>query len=513
MTTPNVNAPVMMPAGAQEITSGKAKSDREEQSFMDVLSIADSASKVRKQEPAAGTEVKADPKTQTTNTKETSKPQDTQNDTSEGSEKSVKDNTKTEKKEASSDNVKTDENVGKVEKAVDEVKDAIKEVLDITDDELAVLMETLNLTNTDLLDPKVAAEIVATVKEVTPVDLVADASLTETITDLQGSIREIVSDLIQDMDITPEEFKNTLAEIKNEYEVVTPKPETKENTVDFGEVMTKAEDEIDKAPVSTVRTPAEAVKKEEAAPDRTERISDDAKGDDKVSLNVTVKDQSGSEGSASDDHPDDILRSEGRVRHTESHVHNTTENSIFFQNLNQAVENTLEISALQEGNTPLTAGVNARELIEQIQNQIRAVIDTETQSLSMQLHPQSLGRLNVELVARAGQLTAQFEAENASVKAALETRIIELKETLEQRGIRVESVEVTIASHEFEQNLMGGEQSGDGTQEGGRRSQRTRNINLNELESGDTDGEVITEEERIARDMMAANGNSVDFTA
>ena len=60
---------------------------------------------------------------------------------------------------------------------------------------------------------------------------------------------------------------------------------------------------------------------------------------------------------------------------------------------------------------------------------------------------------------------------------------------------------------------MGGEQSGDGTQEGGRRSQRTRNINLNELESGDTDGEVITEEERIARDMMAANGNSVDFTA
>ena len=97
--------------------------------------------------------------------------------------------------------------------------------------------------------------------------------------------------------------------------------------------MTKTEDEIDKAPVSTVRTPAEAVKNEEAAPDRTDRISDDAKGDDKVSLNVTVMDQSGSEESTSDDHPDDILRSEGRVRHTESHVHNTTENSIFFQNL------------------------------------------------------------------------------------------------------------------------------------------------------------------------------------
>ena len=50
MITPNVNMPGMVPAGVQEITSGKAKGEnREDQSFMDVLSIADSASKVRKQ--------------------------------------------------------------------------------------------------------------------------------------------------------------------------------------------------------------------------------------------------------------------------------------------------------------------------------------------------------------------------------------------------------------------------------------------------------------------------------
>jgi flagellar hook-length control protein FliK len=210
----------------------------------------------------------------------------------------------------------------------------------------------------------------------------------------------------------------------------------------------------------------------------------------------------------------DILRSEGRARHTETRnetaAHN---NNIFFQNLTNAVENTLDNMSVTEARTPASTIADAMDLINQINSQIRAVIDNETQSLSMQLHPQSLGRLNVELVAKAGQLTAQFEAENASVKAALETRIAELKETLEQRGVKVESVEVTIASHEFEQNLMGGEQSGTASEGSQGRGRRNRSINLNEAEKEGSEGEDAPEDEKIAREIMAANGNSVDFTA
>ncbi len=414
--------------------------------------------------------------------------------------------------------------------AAEDVKDAIKDELDITDEELNQVMETLGLTNADLLDPKTIPDIVAEVKDVTPVDIVSDEALTETVTNLQGTVREITSDLVQEMDITPEELKNTLAELKNEYEVVSPEPEIgseaeiptgiKENTKDFSEVL-RDSDEIPRSPEQAVRTPAEAVKTEEPAPDRTERISDEGKGrQEEVSLNVTVKDEAkpGNQqdtGSEADTSQDDILRSGGRARHMEARTETAVNNeNIFFQNLNTAVEETLEAAAATE-TTPTTTMVDAMDLINQIQGQIRAVVDSETQSLSMQLHPQSLGRLNVELVAKAGQLTAQFEAENASVKAALETRIVELREALEQRGVRVESVEVTVASHEFEQNLMGGEQSGQASGESdGRPGSRTRSINLNDLEGLDgIDGEDITEEEMITRDMMAANGNSVDYTA
>ena len=375
----------------------------------------------------------------------------------------------------------------------------------------------------DLLDPKTMVDIVAEVKDVTPVDMVADEELTGIVKDLQSTVREKTADLIQEMDVTPEEFKQTLADYKTEYEVVSPGTEKEEKFTDPREVKddTMLKDQERPTRDDTVRTPAEAVREVriEAPEDRAGRISEEQEGGQEVSLNVTAKDnndQGTQTGNGQYDPSDDIKGSEGsraEVRaHAETAQHNNN-NNIFFQNLTNAVENTLETMAASETASPSSTMVDAMDLINQINSQIRAVVDSETQSLSMQLHPQSLGRLNVELVSRSGQLTAQFEAESQAVKAALETRIAELRETLEQRGIRVENVEVTVATHQFEQNLMGGGQSGQTEENPGARSgRRSRSINLNDIGIGEADGE-LPEDERITRDMMAANGNSVDFTA
>ena len=529
MTTPNVNMPGMVPAGAQEITSGRVKGEgREDQSFMDVLSIADSAARVKA--PEQKPEINAK-RPDTKQTKASEGAGRTDGGSSKDVGKDVSETAKPDSKAEAKDTARTD---SRINEAVKDVKEAVEEKLDISDEELVQVMETLGLTNADLLDPKAMAEIVAEVKDVTPVDMVTDSELTGIVTELQGNVRDITSDLIQEMDITPEEFKNILAEQKNEYEVISMNPGTEESvTSDFSEAIANVNENVSESgneirtkdqespEKHTVRTPAEAVRElrtEEAQPDRTERISDGQKGrQDEVSLNVTVKaDQEQGDTAGNDQNASgDILRSEGRARHTEARAETAdNNNNIFFQNLTNAVENTLEAAAVNETAASGSTMVDAMDLINQINSQIRAVVDSETQSLSMQLHPQSLGRLNVELVSKAGQLTAQFEAENESVRAALETRIVELKEALEQRGVRVENVEVTVATHEFEQNLMGGEQSGNASQEsGGSRRSRTRNINLNDLDIEGIDGEDTPEDERIARDMMAANGNSVDFMA
>ena len=547
MITPNVNAPGMIPAGAQEITSVKAKGEgKEEQSFMDVLSIADSASRARtdqtqqisapdtRNKPQQTKDTKGTKASDKTDKPDQTKARDTKDVKQDDPGKDSKEVTDTSKSETRTDradkadgaeSVKVDP---RIEAAAKEVAASVGEVLDISDEELTQVMETLGLVMTDLLDPKAVVEVVAEVKDVTPVDIVSDEELSGIVTDLQGSVREITSDLIQEMDITPEEFKNTLAEIKTEYEVVSPESEPQEETQDLKTETPFVKTEEESPKEATVRTPAEAVRvvRTETPEDRTGRISEERDtGRREVDLEVRVRpeadngnennSQSFGDTNEQDASPDNILRSEGRARRTEAHADETpNNNSIFFQNLNTAVENTLEAAAAGEVAAPGSTAVDAMDLINQINSQIRAVVDNETQSLSMQLHPQSLGRLNVELVSKAGQLTAQFEAEDASVKAALETRIAELKETLEQRGIRVESVEVTVASHEFEQNLMGGEQSGNTQQDSGSRpGGRTRSINLNDLEALGGDIEDIPEDERIARDMMAADGNSVDYMA
>ncbi len=521
MTTPKVNAAGMMAVGAQEITSGKTKGKADGQSFMDIMNLADTSGNVNAgyagQDVGAVKNPKDTAKAQYKDVK-SSRPEEVKKEKPSDVNKDVnrdkvttkaEDTSKTQKTAKTEDNTKQDR---EIVEAAEEVKGAIEEELQITDEEMDQILEILGLTTVDLLDPKVITDIVAQIKDVTPVDIVSNEELTDLVSSLQGEVREITSDLIQEMDITPEEFNKAVAEVKNEYEGVSPIPvETK----DFDPKKVRDDD---RSPNDTVRTPAEAVSvRPERAEDhqgRTERIPDE-EGRREVNLDINVRNESAAQdntGTSEGSSQDDLFRSQGRAeRHTGGEAQNTTNNNIFFQNLTGAVENAIEAA---EAQTPIsgTTMVDAMDLIDQISSQVRAVIDNETQSLAMQLHPQSLGRLNVELVSKGGQVTAQFEAENASVRAALEGHIAELKETLEQRGLRVENVEVTIASHEFEQNLMGGQQS-ENTEQGSGRRPRTRRINLNDMEVEGIPDEDIDEGERIAREMMAADGNSVDFTA
>ncbi len=80
--------------------------------------------------------------------------------------------------------------------------------------------------------------------------------------------------------------------------------------------------------------------------------------------------------------------------------------------------------------------------------------------------------------------------------------------------MKIESVEVTLASHEFEQNLMQGQEQNAGNAND-RKGTRMRRINLNddEDEISAIGRNAESEAERIARSMMAANGTSVDYQA
>lgn len=151
------------------------------------------------------------------------------------------------------------------------------------------------------------------------------------------------------------------------------------------------------------------------------------------------------------------------------------------------------------------------ELINQIVDNIRLNVSQDTTSIEMQLNPENLGRVYVHLSAKEGTVNAQFTATNEVVKEALEAQIVALKENLNQAGVKVDAVEITVSSHGFERNLEQDQsrEEQEGEYQEAAAKQRRRNINMSSM---DELAGVMTEEESLVAQMMRDNGNSVDMT-
>ena len=90
-----------------------------------------------------------------------------------------------------------------------------------------------------------------------------------------------------------------------------------------------------------------------------------------------------------------------------------------------------------------------------------------------------------------------------------------LKENLEQAGVKVNAVEVSVESHAFERNLdEQGQNNGQEAKEEEEKRLRkaTRRLNINDLFADDNSVE-LSEEESLTAEMMQADGNVMDYKA
>lgn len=177
----------------------------------------------------------------------------------------------------------------------------------------------------------------------------------------------------------------------------------------------------------------------------------------------------------------------------------------FVQNL---ADNAAKVSSNPLEGAAMYQDTDTEGIMRQIMDYMKLQVKTDMSSLEMQLHPESLGTLNIQLASKGGAVTAQFVTESEAVKAALESQMVQLKESFSEQGVKVEAIEVTVQTHEFERNLDQGRRQ---NQERGGKT-RTRRLNLN-LNGDMADPADMSEAEQIAADMMAASGNTVDYTA
>ena len=181
---------------------------------------------------------------------------------------------------------------------------------------------------------------------------------------------------------------------------------------------------------------------------------------------------------------------------------------VFYQNYTSQAQ-TQAVTG-QTGATAFPSGPDyvqtpdTQQVMNQILDYMKVSMRPEDTVLNMQLHPENLGTLHIQISAREGVMTAHFTATSEAVKTVLENQMAVLRENFEQQDIKVDAIEVTVETHQFESNLEQGRQRGEEEQS---RKPRRRRLDVSGLESG----EELEEPDQIVAEMMAANGSSVDY--
>lgn len=169
----------------------------------------------------------------------------------------------------------------------------------------------------------------------------------------------------------------------------------------------------------------------------------------------------------------------------------------------------------KEVELPFTSYLRPEEILDQIADYVKIHHSEGLSEMEISLNPESLGRVYLQIAAREGVITATIAAQNEAVRDALMVQALTLKEELNQQGLKVEAVEVTIESHEFERNTdNGGEQAKDLYEQQVQKQTRRRLVIENLAQAEEMlESDDLTADERLQIDMMARNGGTVDFTA
>lgn len=364
------------------------------------------------------------------------------------------------------------------EKAEELVEEIAKE-LGVSIEDVEKVLEELGISMAGLFDKENLTQVVVVLSGAEDVtQIVMDEELFAQVNNLLGKMEEMLNEVANDTNVTAEELMEYVSkeEFKGEF-----KTENSDVKVLEAEVVTEAE-ETDVA--DTAKYDA----------DTTEAI-------DKTETENTVKVTQTETSKSTNGHTQSDLSHE-----------NAETNQQFLTNV--ASDNNLQNVALNvdNGMSPYLT-FEAREIMQQILDYIKVSVKPDMTSLQMQLNPEELGTLQIEVTNKNGMLTAQFTTQDESVKAVIESQLIQLKENMNEQGLKVQAVEVTVASQQFDRNLDKNGNEGTTQEENQKaKSKQIRRINLNELDM-EEELEDADDAIRIAADMMARNGNTIDFMA
>lgn len=113
----------------------------------------------------------------------------------------------------------------------------------------------------------------------------------------------------------------------------------------------------------------------------------------------------------------------------------------------------IEVRLLHASAKPLAAvegqrpQIDPADLMAQVSGRIKADFKSEGGEVRMELHPESLGHLKIEIRVEGGVVRANILTENAMVRDTIDSNISILRSSLEEHGLRIDQLSVGVDQH------------------------------------------------------------------
>lgn len=369
-----------------------------------------------------------------------------------------------------------------VEKSAKELVEDIADEMDVMPEEVEKAMELLGLTAIQLFDTDNLRQLLLAISgNGDELSLLTDETLYGNLQDLLGTVEESLADLQEELGLSDEEMealmKQLLAEQGEADGMNAGKPVTDLEGMKDYTVSVQKDGEIVQMKVTVDDESGNRSVQESVTGTSVKEVQDSQK--------MQERDASAGNGR------------EGREGHTAG------------QAMLQA-QTPVEMAESPEAAPVEYRSQQTEEIMKQIVEYMKINVRADTQTMELQLHPASLGTVTVQIMAKEGGLTAHFTTQNETVRAVIETQLIQLKNQFEEQGIKVNAVEVTVANHAYGEQFS--QDSENTRQDQSKASKGRRRINLDQF-GDDEELEEMEESERIAVEMMQANGGTVDYMA
>lgn len=359
---------------------------------------------------------------------------------------------KADKTDKSKQDNKSDE---KVNDAVQNVKDTIKEELDVSDEDIAKAMEVLGITDNDLLSVVKVTELVSALTGADSITLITDDDMSGKLTSVLDAVNTAQKDIA--------DMLNT--------------------DVDDAVLVVRTDAVVKKDTDETV------VKNTDSSITDNQSVSETESLSDVLAAKVTAQGSSKNE--------------ESTGEHTGEQNHNTQSYGGVADSIIQSMKDSFADIVTED-----TSRVSEADIVNQVIDQIKLSSGRELTSIEVMLNPERLGSVHVTVTAKNGILSAQIAAQNEQVKTALENQVTALKENFQNQGIKVEAVEITVMTHQFEAGQNFGQNESERKQ-----SEQKINKKLNLSDYMDDEDETVSAQDIRRKDSIQNGNSSVEYMA